>query len=90
MSANYEIRRNTSGYIRECDSCGYPAATAEAPMYHNGRHVGDWFICEICHSHESIYAREQYSALARQSAWIGNRILDEIRKGQQSILNDGK
>lgn len=87
---DYQIRKSSSGYIRDCDSCGYPTATTESPMYRDGRHVGEWFICEICHSHEGIIAREQYPAIARMAAWIGNRILDEIRKVRSEPPNDGK
>lgn len=83
MPAEYEKRIDEEGEPVICDSCHYAAPTA---IFENEPRGGTRHFCQICSetflSSPSIYL-SLYSPAEQKLfsgvAWVGNRILDEIR-----------
>lgn len=84
-------------YALECAYCYYPAENLEnysntpgSIDYREG-YASEIWLCEFCAaSHLGVilkYAKQYNSetiALARGIAYVGNRLLDEIRKGNNN------
>ncbi len=89
--AEYILRYDdsTPPDVVDCDNCGYPAPTVQTHKSCVQRSADDEvFLCEICYctflSNPTMYPslhrddKELFGGLA----WIGNKILDEIRKAK--------
>lgn len=87
--AEYILRKDDSEPpdIVDCDNCGYPAPTAKTHRNQVARD-DEIFLCEICYctflSNPTLYPSTwlEHKELFGGLAWIGNKVLDEIRKGR--------
>jgi hypothetical protein len=78
----------------ECACCQYETTALELyPANAMGQHGASW-LCEICAStyianmwdYPKLY--DHHSIILGQAiAWVGNRLLDELRKGNTDVLS---
>lgn len=94
-AVEYELRKDEDGDILPCDNCDYGgptvATTREDWVVKKG-YEKDILLCEICYnthlSKPTLYPHAHYdeSGILGGIAWIGNKILEEIRKGRNDSI----